>query len=412
MISLGCALLRDPQDVVVVDHVRLARDAVVDDVVEAAREVDLEPVREVAAVRELEREDRVARLERREVDGHVRDRARVRLHVRVVGAEELLRPVDRERLDLVDDLAAAVVALARVALRVLVRRDAADRLEHARPREVLGGDELDLVSLPLELAAEQVGDLGIDLREARGAQLLERQVRDGHPRLRILALLRRWLGDRRANPRQRLLGRHRALAQDARLVAGDVDDRGRHARAGRRRRERAVAERHVLRAGSGRARRAGSRSSPRRPAPARARASAASGPSGTRRPIASGLLPASQGSRRAGFGATIVNGPGSTARRSASVRPRSSGTSASSASTSRAEQRRRLLGRPALRPRRAARPPPRTAPRRARRPCRSAARPARPSRSAATTSSTDEPSRRPSTTRGRPARSSVTTTSS
>jgi hypothetical protein len=32
-------------------------------------------------------------------------RARVRLHVRVLGAEELLRAVDGELLDLVDDLA-------------------------------------------------------------------------------------------------------------------------------------------------------------------------------------------------------------------------------------------------------------------------------------------------------------------
>ena len=37
---------------------------------------------------------------------------RVRLHVRVLGAEELLGARDRELLDLVDDLAAAVVALA------------------------------------------------------------------------------------------------------------------------------------------------------------------------------------------------------------------------------------------------------------------------------------------------------------
>jgi hypothetical protein len=58
----------------------------------------------------------------------------VRLHVRVLGAEELLRAVDRELLDLVDDLAAAVVALAGIALGVLVRRHGADGLEHRRAR--------------------------------------------------------------------------------------------------------------------------------------------------------------------------------------------------------------------------------------------------------------------------------------
>ena len=136
----------------------------------------------MAAVRELEREDRVARLQRGHVDGHVRLGACVRLDVRVLGSEERLRAVDRGLLDLVDDVAAAVVALARVALGVLVRRHRADGLEHARPREVLGRDQLDLAPLALELAAEELRDLGVDLREPGGAQLLERLVRDGHLR--------------------------------------------------------------------------------------------------------------------------------------------------------------------------------------------------------------------------------------
>ena len=143
------------------------------DRVEPSGEVDLEPVGEMAAVVEPEREHGVARLHQPEVDRHVRLRARVRLHVRVLGAEERLGPVDRELLDLVDDLAAAVVALARVALGVLVRRHRADGLEDRRPGEVLRRDQLDLVALPLELRAEQRRDVRIDLGEARGAQPVE-----------------------------------------------------------------------------------------------------------------------------------------------------------------------------------------------------------------------------------------------
>ncbi len=60
----------------------------------------------------------------REVHRHVRLRAGVRLHVGVLGAEQRLRAVDRELLDDVHVLAAAVVALARIALGVLVREDA------------------------------------------------------------------------------------------------------------------------------------------------------------------------------------------------------------------------------------------------------------------------------------------------
>ena len=172
--------LREREHVVVVDEVRLTRDPVVDDVVEPAREVDLQAVRQVPAVRELEREDRVPRLECGEVDRHVRLRARVRLDVRVLRAEERLRAVDRELLDLVDDLAAAVVAAPRIPLGVLVRRDAAHGLEHRRPREVLGRDELDLVALARELLLEECGDFRIDVGEPGGAKVVERQGRRRH----------------------------------------------------------------------------------------------------------------------------------------------------------------------------------------------------------------------------------------
>ena len=66
-------------------------------VVELAREVERMPVRQVAAVRQVHPEDRVARLQQREVDRHVGLRARVRLDVGVLGAEERLRAVDGER---------------------------------------------------------------------------------------------------------------------------------------------------------------------------------------------------------------------------------------------------------------------------------------------------------------------------
>src|SRR6185503_8560347 len=156
-----------------VDDAGLARDAVVDDRVEPAREVDLQAVGQVAAVVEPQREHRVTRLEEPEVHGHVRLRPRVRLDVRVLGAEQLLRTVDRELLDLVHDLAAAVVAVPGISLGVLVREDGAGRLEDRRPREVLRRDQLDLPALAVGLAADQRCDLGIVLREPPGPQTRE-----------------------------------------------------------------------------------------------------------------------------------------------------------------------------------------------------------------------------------------------
>ena len=238
---------------------------------------------------EREPEHAVARLEHGEVDGHVRLRAGVRLHVRVLGAEELRRAVARELLDLVDDLAAAVVALARVALGVLVRRHRADRLEHARPGEVLGGDQLDLAALAVELAAEQLGDLGVDLGEpgGRGAARTS-AARRPSPSMRTgLA------GRRGAHARDRL-GRGRcAFAEDARLGAGEVEHRRRRcpAAAPRRARRRSPpgSARARRRASPGPARPDRSRSSQRRSR--RRRGHAAASPASSRHPHADRVGP-------------------------------------------------------------------------------------------------------------------------
>ena len=119
-ISFGLCSCASARACVVVDALGLGVEAVGDDVEPLAREVDRRAVRQVAAVRQGHAEDRVAGLERREVDRLVGLRAGVRLHVGVLGAEELLRALDRERLDDVDELAAAVVALAGIAFGVLV----------------------------------------------------------------------------------------------------------------------------------------------------------------------------------------------------------------------------------------------------------------------------------------------------
>ncbi len=132
--DLRLVLARERAHLLLVDDARLARDAVVDDRVQPSREVDLQAVGQMAAVVEPQREDGVARIEQPEVHRHVRLRAGVRLDVRVLCAEQRLRPVDRELLDLVDDLAPAVVAPSGIPLGVLVGRNRADGLQDARAR--------------------------------------------------------------------------------------------------------------------------------------------------------------------------------------------------------------------------------------------------------------------------------------
>ncbi len=119
-------------------------------------------MRKVAPFVQAHTEDRVAGLHQRMVDRAVRLRTRVRLHVGVVGAEQLLEALDRQPLGHVDVLAAAVVALARIAFGVLVGQHAALRLQHPRARVVLRGDQLDVLFLALILQFNSFGYFRIE----------------------------------------------------------------------------------------------------------------------------------------------------------------------------------------------------------------------------------------------------------
>ena len=168
---LGLAL-----DRVHVDPVRLGVDAVGLHLEPAPRHVDRRAVREVATGREVEPHEGVARLHQGQEHGLVGLRARVRLDVGEAAAEQFGRAPDGEVLGDVDELAAAVVALPRIAFRVFVGHHRALRFEHGAGHDVLGGDQLDLVALAAEFQLHRAGDLGIRLGEA-GAEEAVRQGR-------------------------------------------------------------------------------------------------------------------------------------------------------------------------------------------------------------------------------------------
>src|SRR5438445_7527785 len=163
--ELRAVLLRDPLELVVIQHLVVLANSVRGEVVELAREVHRRAVRQVTALMEGETQHRVSRFEDRGVRGHVRLRAGMRLDVGVRRAKERFCTLDRERLGAVAPLAPAVVAAAGVALRVLVRENAARGLHDRRARVVLRGDELDLLDLPAPLVFDRAVDLGINAFE-------------------------------------------------------------------------------------------------------------------------------------------------------------------------------------------------------------------------------------------------------
>src|SRR6478609_3896838 len=126
-----------------------------------ARDAHGRAVRQVPTRRQTKAHDRVVRLAKGQVHREIRRAAAVRLHVDVVHAEQRLQARHSEVLDLVDDLLAFVVTLARVTFAVLVGQNRAGRFEHGTGDIVLAGDQPQLHGFPDLLFANQAGDIRV-----------------------------------------------------------------------------------------------------------------------------------------------------------------------------------------------------------------------------------------------------------
>ena len=95
------------------------------------------------------------------VHGEVGLGAGVGLHIGIIGAEELLGPLNGDVLHHVHALTAAVVALAGIALCVLVGEDGAGGGQDSGADDVLRVDQLDVLLLAVVLGADGLSHLGI-----------------------------------------------------------------------------------------------------------------------------------------------------------------------------------------------------------------------------------------------------------
>ena len=112
-------------------------------------------------------------LQRRGLHGGRQDRqerhqvgvgTRMRLHVHVLGAEQLAAQVGAFGLDRVDVVATGVESVSGIPLGVLVGEEIALGELHGERAEILAGDQLEIGALVGELLGDRVGDRGRDRR--------------------------------------------------------------------------------------------------------------------------------------------------------------------------------------------------------------------------------------------------------
>jgi hypothetical protein len=168
-------LARERLDLLVVDQPVVRMHAILKRLEQFAGEIDLGAMREMAAVIQAHAEDGIAGRKQRQIHRRVGLRARVRLHVGIVGSEQLLGAIDRELFGDVDEFAAAVVALARIAFRVLVGQHRALRLQDPRTGVILRSDQFDVIFLTRALAIERTLQFGVEILDAHSAGKHARQ---------------------------------------------------------------------------------------------------------------------------------------------------------------------------------------------------------------------------------------------
>ena len=125
---------------------------------------------QVPAHGEAHAKNRIARFQQREIHRLVGLRTGIGLHVGRIGTEQFLHTIDRKLLDHIDKFATAVITFARIAFGVFVGELRALRFHHRRAGVIFGGDQFDVIFLPLVFVLNRGKKLGIDNGNGLGAR--------------------------------------------------------------------------------------------------------------------------------------------------------------------------------------------------------------------------------------------------
>ena len=128
-----------------------------------AGHIDRAPMGKMAAIGKAHAHDRIARLQQSEENRHIGLCAGMRLYVGIFCPEQLLRAGDGQTLHLIDILAAAIVAFARVALCIFICKYAALCFHDSHAHNILRSDHFQLVALAAQLVIDLRSDFRVDL---------------------------------------------------------------------------------------------------------------------------------------------------------------------------------------------------------------------------------------------------------
>ena len=149
--QLGVAFQCDFLHGIIVDALGHRIHAVGHDMKILAGNVHRGAVGQMPALGQIHAHHRVSGIQQRKKHRQIGVGAGMGLHIGVLGAEQLHRPLPGDILHHIHILAAAVIPLAGIALGVFVGEYPAGGQQHRLGYDVFGGDQLDVMPLPLQL---------------------------------------------------------------------------------------------------------------------------------------------------------------------------------------------------------------------------------------------------------------------
>jgi len=181
--QLGFMLLREPLDRLHVDQMIVRAHAIGDGLEPFARKIDRRTMGQMSARREIEPQKDIARLQQGQEYGLIRLAAGIWLHIGEFAVEQAADTLDCQRFGNIDELAAAIIAPARIAFGIFIRHDRALRFEHGVRDDIFRGDQFDFMLLTAELQLDRLGDFRIGIGETSG----EKRIGGGPASLRLKA---------------------------------------------------------------------------------------------------------------------------------------------------------------------------------------------------------------------------------
>ena len=160
--QLGPMLLCKRLQRLIVDGLRFALHAIGDKIVFSSAFAHRAAVRQMAAVCQIHGKNRIANLHERSISRHVRLYAGVGLDIGMLGMKQRFCAPDGEALHLVHKLAAAIISLCRVALRVLVCEMTAHGRHYGRRNKILRRNQLNVIALAAQLLLHVERQLRVD----------------------------------------------------------------------------------------------------------------------------------------------------------------------------------------------------------------------------------------------------------